>query len=183
MIRRALTLLVNDRLHSLPVQTVKQELERYLNDHLAGATGALLVIEHIVSSMEKPEARDFFTGLKDDVQADREFLEEILLSADLEVSNTSKVMGGVTARVGLFKLMWEGLEPGKLGMFEALEMLALGVQGKRLLWLALEEIAPYYPQWSGHDFSDLERQAIEQRDGIEQWRLEAARASLTPSRS
>ena len=160
---------------------MRQELERYLNDHLAGATGALLVIDHIIGTMDKPEARKFFARLKEDVKADSDLLEELLGNADMHSSTALKVAGGVTARVGLLKLMWEGLEPGKLGMFEALEMLALGVQGKRLLWLAIQEIAPGYPEWSEHDFFDLEQRAIEQRDGIEHWRLEAARASLSPN--
>jgi hypothetical protein len=71
--------------------------------------------------------------------------------------------------------MWEGFEPGELGLFEALEMLALGVQGKRLLWVALREIAPAYPAWKDVNFADLELEAIRQRDGVEAWRIEVVR--------
>lgn len=159
---------------------MKQELERYLNDHLAGASGAILVIQHIIDTMEESEARDFFGDLKLMVQADRDLLQHLLTTSGMQPSTVLKVAGGITARVGLMKLMWEGLEPGMLGMFEAFEMLALGVQGKRLLWRALHEIAPWYPEWSDHDFSELERKAIEQRDGIEHWRIQAARTSLSP---
>ena len=118
--------------------------------------------------------------MKEEVQGDCDLLEEMLRAAGMKSSTVLKVAGGVTARVGLLKLMWEGLEPGRLGMFEALEMLALGVQGKRLLWLAMQEIAPGYPEWNEYDFFDLERRAIEQRDGIEEWRIEAALVSLAP---
>jgi hypothetical protein len=159
---------------------MNHELERYLNDHLAGATGALLVIQHLADHVENPEARDFFVGLKTEVQGDRDLLEDLLASAGLESSTVLKIAGGVTARLGLMKLMWEGTDPGELGLFEALEMLALGVQGKRLLWLALGEIAPWFPEWNGHDFANLELKAIQQRDGVERWRIEAARDSLPP---
>jgi hypothetical protein len=63
-------------------------------------------------------------------------------------------------------------------MFEALEMLALGVQGKRLLWLVMQEIQPWFPEWSDYDFANLELEAIRQRDGVEVWRIEAAKESL-----
>jgi hypothetical protein len=156
------------------------ELERYLNDHLAGATGAILLIRHLIGTVEIPEARDFFKELNAEVEADRELLEELLVESGLKSSTVIKAAGGVTARLGLLKLMWEGLEPGKLGLFEALEMLALGVQGKCLLWLTMREIASGFPEWDGHDFEMLEMKAIKQRDGIESWRLAAARDSLPP---
>lgn len=159
---------------------MKQELERYLNDHLAGASGAVLVIQHIIDAMEESDARDFFAELKVEVQADRDLLQKLLTAAGMQPSTVLKVAGDVAAKAGLMKLIWEGLEPGMLGMFEAFEMLALGVQGKRLLWRALNEIAPWYPEWSVYDFYELERRAIEQRDGIEHWRMQAARNSLLP---
>ncbi|MES2925029.1 MAG: hypothetical protein V4819_25965 [Verrucomicrobiota bacterium] len=158
---------------------MKQELERYLNDHLAGASGALLLIQHLIDTMEESEARDFLADLKVSVQADRELLQQLLTDAGMEPSTVLKVAGRITARFGLMKLMWEGLEPGMLGRFEAFEMLALGVQGKTLLWRALREIASCYREWGTHDFARLEQKAIEQRDGIERWRIEAARDSLS----
>ena len=76
------------------------------------------------------------------------------------------------------KLMWEKVEPGQLGMFEALEMLAIGIQGKRLLWMVLYEISTWFPEWDGVDFRRLELEAIEQRDGVDAWRIEAAADAL-----
>jgi hypothetical protein len=151
------------------------ELERYLNDHLAGSSGALLMIGYLVDTLEDPQAIDFFQGLKTDVEEDRHLLEHLLTSGGMEPSSLLKVAGKLTARLGFLKLMWEGFEPGELGLFEALEMLALGVQGKRLLWVALREIAPAYPAWKDVNFADLELEAIRQRDGVEAWRIEVVR--------
>lgn len=155
-----------------------QQLERYLNDHLAGSSGAVLMIQHFVDTLEHPEARDFFKQLKADVESDRKLLRYLLETAGMSASAVLNVAGDLTARVGFLKLMWEGFEPGKLGLFEGLEMLALGVQGKRLLWLALQEISAWYPEWNDVDFSKLELEAIAQRDGVEFWRIEAARDVL-----
>lgn len=154
------------------------ELTRYLNDHLAGSSGALLLIQEIADNHDIPEAKAFFTDLKEKVVEDRALLEELLKKIEESPSTLMKVAGGVAARVGGLKLMWEKVQPGKLGMFEALEMLALGVQGKRILWIALSNVSPWYPEWDDVDFASLELEAINQRDGIEAWRVEAALDSL-----
>jgi hypothetical protein len=157
---------------------MSQELERYLNDHLAGSSGALLLIGHLIETAETAEARDFFGNLRDEVAADQKLLEQLLESAAMKTSATLKIAGEVTGRVGLLKLMWEGFQPGELGRFEALEMLAIGIQGKRLLWLALAEISPWFPEWREFNFAALELQAISQRDEVEKWRIKAAVEAL-----
>jgi hypothetical protein len=150
-----------------------QELTRYLNDHLAGSSGALLLIQELAGSHDDPEARDFFLQFKEKVKADRALLEDLLVRIGQNPSAFLKVAGAIAARIGGIKLMWEQIEPGKLGLFEALEMLALGVQGKCLLWVALREISAWIPEWHDIDFVKLELQAIQQRDEIESWRIQA----------
>ena len=150
-----------------------QELTRYLNDHLAGSSGALLLIQELADSHDDPEAREFFLQFKEKVEADRSLLEDLLVRIGQNPSAFLKVAGAIAARIGGIKLMWEQIEPGKLGLFEALEMLALGVQGKCLLWVALREIAAWFPEWHDIDFVELELQAIQQRDEIESWRIQA----------
>ncbi len=44
-----------------------------------------------------------------------------------------KAAGDFAGRLSWIKLAWEGLLPGKLGMFEALELLTLGITGKHFL--------------------------------------------------
>lgn len=151
-----------------------EELARYLHDHLAGSSGALLLIQKLADNHDVPEAKEFFADLKRKVEEDRALLEELLQRIGKDQGTFFKIAGDVAARVGGIKLLWEKVEPGKLGMFEALEMLALGVQGKRLLWLALREIAVWFPEWRDIDFAELEREALGQRDGIEAWRIEAS---------
>jgi hypothetical protein len=155
-----------------------QEIARYLHDHLAGSSGALLLIQKLADNHDSPEAREFFVDLKKKVEADREILQDLLEKIGQDRGGLFKVAGDIAARVSGVKLLWEGIEPGKLGMFEALEMLALGVQGKRLLWVALQDVAAWFPEWKDVPFSRLELEAIEQRDGVEIWRVEAARDVL-----
>jgi hypothetical protein len=150
------------------------DITRYLNDHLAGSSGASLLIKRLADSHDEPEAREFFLSLQEKVEADRFLLEDLLVRIGKVPSGFLKMAGGIASRFVGIKLMWEQIEPGKLGLFEALEMLALGVQGKRLLWVALMEIADSFPEWDAIDFVELELQAIQQRDDIEFWRIQAA---------
>ncbi|MEO5914076.1 MAG: pyridoxamine 5'-phosphate oxidase family protein [Luteolibacter sp.] len=154
------------------------DLQRYLNYHLAGSVGAIQLIQHLVDTMDESEACDYFVQLKTKVENDQALLGKLLASAGMDTSTPIHVAGEVTGRIGLLKLTWDGFEPGSLGLFEGLEMLALGIQGKRLLWLALKEISRWFPEWSDVNFSELEREAISQRDGVERWRIEAARDTL-----
>lgn len=154
------------------------ELARYLNDHLAGSSGALLLIDQLVETMDDPVARDDMSLLKEEVMKDRELLEDLLTKGGSDASGLLKAAGDITARMGLVKLWWEGMKPGELGMFEALEVLALGVQGKRLLWKAMDAISQRIPGWKDVDFRRLEDDALRQRDRVERWRIEAAKAAL-----
>ena len=78
----------------------------------------------------------------------------------------------------LWGVAWVALASGHLGRFEAMEILALGIQGKRLLWVVLGELAPFVPEWQGIEFAELELDAIAQRDAVETRRIDAAMDAL-----
>jgi hypothetical protein len=61
---------------------------------------------------------------------------------------------------------------------EELEILSLGIEGKRMLWTALREIAASEPRLSGFDLTSLERRAQDQRDRLERFRLLFATEAL-----
>jgi hypothetical protein len=154
------------------------DLQRYLNDHLAGSAGAVRLIDHLAAHQDDPAETEFFQSLKAKVEADREQLRDLLTRAGLKESAALQVAGKVTAGVSNLKLRWEGLEPGELGMLEALEMLTLGIQGKRQLWVMLADLSPAFPEWQDIPFADLELAAIRQRDEVEARRLRHGRESL-----
>jgi hypothetical protein len=148
-------------------------LERYLNDHLAGSSGAVDLIAAIAKASDDPLQSDFFQDLREKVEDDREILKGLLAKIGQSDSKLLQVAGGLTEKASRLKLLWEGFEPGKLGMFEALEMLCLGIQGKRLLWTILGGIRSSIPEWSDVDFTALAQEAITQRDAVEVYRLQA----------
>jgi len=153
-------------------------LERYLNDHLAGSSGAVDLIAAIANASNDPLQSGFFRDLKDKVEIDRILLKDLLAKIGQRDSKLLQVAGGLTEKAGRLKLLWEGFEPGNLGMFEAMEMLCLGIQGKRLLWVVLGRIKPSIPEWWDVDFAALEREAVDQRDAVEIYRLQAGLEAL-----
>jgi len=155
-----------------------QDLQRYLNDHLAGSQSALVLIQDLADRQDDPDEAEFFSGLKRKVEGDQGLLKNLLTSIGQDESTFLKAAGSLTGKASRLKLLWEGMQPGKLGMFEALEMLSLGIQGKRLLWVVLREIAPHFPEWAGTDFASLELEAIEQRDAVEERRIAHGRETL-----
>jgi hypothetical protein len=152
---------------------MNHNLERYLNDHLAGSAGALLMIDHLIQTTEVEESRQFFKDLHHHVEEDQKLLELLIELAAMHVSGTLKATGHVAARVGMLKLKWEGFEPGELGLFEALEMLSIGIHGKRQLWVMIQQISPWFPEWHHIDFIRLEWEASMQHDAVEEWRIKA----------
>ena len=155
-----------------------QDLQRYITDHLAGSQGALTLIQDHAERQEEPQERQFFLNLKAKVEEDQRLLKQLLALSGLDESALLQLAGSVTGKVGRIKLFWEGMEPGRLGMFEALEMLALGIQGKRLLWVVLQEIAPHFPEWKDINFAESELEAIRQRESVEERRIESGREAL-----
>jgi hypothetical protein len=61
---------------------------------------------------------------------------------------------------------------------EELEMLSLGVEGKRLLWKTLEELKTTDMRLEGFDFTELEQRANGQRERLERFRLRYAAEAL-----
>jgi hypothetical protein len=75
------------------------------------------------------------------------------------------------------------LSPGGLGSEEmsallTMETLCIGVEGKICLWRAMKEVADNFEELSGIDFDALLARAQQQRQGLENERLTAARAAL-----
>ncbi len=157
---------------------MNNRLERYLNDHLAGSHSAIAVIQDLIGRQDDPREAGFFRDLKVAVEEDQEVLASLLEGAGMKESTVQKAAGKITAQAGRLKLLWEGMDPGELGSFEALELLVLGIQGKRVLWIMLREIAPLFPEWEGTDFRALERRARKQRDAVEKRRIAAGKAAL-----
>ena len=151
----------------------------YLNDHLAGATGALELLEHLETEHAGTEVGRLAAELRADVAADRQTLESIMDRLQVAQSRTRKAAAWLGEKAAELKLRLDDPAGGSLRLFESLEALSLGIEGKRSLWRALAAAAEEAPHLRVADYEDLIRRAEEQRSRVEAARLEAARRALT----
>jgi len=155
-----------------------EALTTYLNDHLAGAAAALQLLDQLTDASETAEDKQFFTALHADISEDRDVLENLLKKAGGQPSGLRQVGGWVAAKVGQLKLAIDNPARGTLDRLQALEVLALGIQGKMALWRALRVAGPGLPEVRELDLDRLERRALDQHERVEARRVTAAERAL-----
>lgn len=153
----------------------------YLNDHLAGSVTALTLLTHLESAHAGTPWQRFFADLHADIAADRQELEALLARLQIAVSRPRQAMAWLAEKFAEVKLRLDDAVAGPLHLLEAVEALAVGIEGKRALWRALATAAECAPELRGIDYERLAQRADEQRQRVEVVRLEAARAALGSS--
>ena len=157
----------------------REHIATYLNDHLAGATGAVELLEHLEKERAGTEVGRLAAELRADVEADRQTLESLMERLEVAQSRTRKTAAWLGEKAAELKLRLDDPAGGSLRLFESLEVLSLGIEGKRSLWRALAAAAEEAPHLRVADYEGLIRRAEEQRSRVETARLEAARRALT----
>jgi hypothetical protein len=155
-----------------------ENLATYLNDHLAGSVVALELLEHLEAERANTPVADFFSKLRADIAADRQELESLMDRLQIAESRTRKASAWLAEKATALKLRLDDPSEGDLRLFESLEALSLGIEGKRSLWLALSTAAKDTPALRVVDYERLTKRAEEQRSRVEAMRLETARTAL-----
>jgi hypothetical protein len=150
----------------------------YLNDHLAGATAAIQLLEYLEAAHAGTPGERFFIELRADVEADRQELETLMAGLQISQSRTRQATSWLAEKVTELKLRLDDPAGGTLRIFEALEAVAIGIDGKRALWQALAAAAEDVPGLRLADYERLAQRAEEQRRRVEEVRLQAAKAAL-----
>lgn len=151
------------------------DLSSYLNDHLAGSVGALELLDRLIDVYKGKPLERFFRDLRDEIDADQETLKELIAKLGEKESSVRKAGAWIVEKLSRAKIQLSETREGELGLFLALEGLALGIHGKRSLWRALAAASETAPHLRGPDYAALEKRAIEQHDKVEAKRLEVAR--------
>jgi hypothetical protein len=156
---------------------VKELLTIYLNDHLAGATlGVELARRLGASNQDDAEFGPVLAEVCAEIDADRETLRAVMNQLGVGQSKLKPLAAVLGERVGRLKLngqLW-GYSP--LSRLDELELLQIGVVGKRRLWRALEHT--HAGDLSGFDLSALAERATEQLRRLEALHLKAAALAL-----
>jgi hypothetical protein len=147
----------------------RETLGIYLNDHLTGSVFAVETLERLVNGDHPALPKEALRGLLAEIEQDRDVLRGLLEKTEIEEHLVKKAAAWLTEKLGRMKL-----DEGPLGRMEMLETLALGIAGKIKLWVALEHVAPRYPELAGVDYPRLQARAREQHDLVEDLRIRAA---------
>jgi hypothetical protein len=148
-------------------------LKTYLNDHLAGAGLALDLLEAMRDGHKTESLGRFAESILVEVAKDRDTLQQLAVRIGAG-PNTLKEFGAWLAeKTSRMKL---GGAVGDFEVFEALEFLSLGIQGKLSLWHALQEVPD--SRLGYLDLAHLVTRAESQYEQVEARRLSTAATAL-----
>jgi hypothetical protein len=150
----------------------------YLNDHVAGSRTALELLDYLIDSTTNVESRAFFTTLRADIAADRQTLEDVIARLGGAASPLRDAAGWFADRVTRLKLVADDPGGGRLRHLEALELLALGILGKRSLWRSLAAVKPQVAALRDVDLDHLQARAEDQYARAEACRLNTVPTAL-----
>lgn len=156
----------------------EQHVATYLHDHRAGSVVALELLEHLERAHAGSNLGPFFARLRADIAADRDELEALIGRLATPAGLVRSAVAWFAEKAARLKLAVDDSADGSFRLFEAVELVAIGVEGKRALWLALAAVSSAVPALRGPDYNRLVERAVEQRGRLEDVRLRAARAAF-----
>lgn len=155
-------------------------LNTYLNDHLAGSSAAVKLIEHCRANNPEGALHAFLSQLLVDVKEDKAVLEDLSDRIGGKENPAKKGAAWLLEKMRRLKRNKNFFGYSDLARLEELEALALGVQGKLTLWVTLEAVCRLDDRFSGVDFQRLQERARRQHDQVENYRIEAAHKAFSP---
>jgi len=150
----------------------------YLNDHLAGATGGVSLIERTAEAHRGTPAGPPLTKLAVEIAKDRAALLDVMAELDVEVQQYKLAAAWVVERAGRLKLNGHLLSRSPLSSVVELEGLKLGVEGKTALWRSLRSLADDDPRLDATRLDELIARAQEQGRTLEELRIAAVAAAF-----
>lgn len=153
----------------------------YLNDHLAGARGALDLIDDIVEGDTDDELKRFLVGLRTEIDEDREQLRRVMSLLDVTEHRSKQILASIAESTSRLKLARVGQSEQMSRLLE-LETLSAGVWTKIRLWRSLGSAADLRARLEGIDLDELVTRGERQLDELEQHRLRAASDALSGDR-
>jgi hypothetical protein len=155
-----------------------QHLVTYLQDHLAGSVGALELLDHLEQAQAETNVAGELARLRTEITADRTVLENLIGRFGATPSGPRKAAAWLGEKLVQIKLTLDDSAAGALRLFEGLEAVSLGIEGKRGLWQILSVLAPANPLLQDLDYASLIRRAAEQRGQVEHLWLSTAPLAL-----
>jgi hypothetical protein len=157
--------------------TNEKRLAIYLNDHLAGSTLGLDLVKRTLGENRGTAFEALLENLAAEIGEDRRTLLRVMTRLGISPSRVKVAAAWAAERLGRLKLNGQLRGYSPLSRLVELEGLMLGIEGKRALWMALDELTD--SRLAEFDFQQLAANARSQQDRLEPSRLEAAREALS----
>jgi hypothetical protein len=150
----------------------------YLNDQLALGVAGRELARRAQRENAETELGTFLQRLAVEVTEDVDTLERIMERLGVPLSPVKRPLALVAERVGRLKPNGRLRGYSPLSRFLELESLALGLDGKKVLWSNLRDLAGVGGRLGDVNFDALIERAQGQRDELEPHRVEAGRVAL-----
>jgi hypothetical protein len=152
-------------------------LSTYLNGHMGGANAGIALARRMQQQASGDQAAEL-RKLADEIEADRGTLHELIDLLEVghhRVKQAPGRLGAAVQRLGAHEKLTGSSE---LSWLLDCETLALGIEGKLALWMALGEVTGRYPALADLDLARLADRARDQRRRLENVRRKAAQDAL-----
>jgi hypothetical protein len=153
-------------------------LATYLNDHLAGATMGTELARRAASENAETPLGALLAELAEEIAEDRESLRELMKMLGVRADRKKVAAGWTAEKAGRLKPNAQLLGYSPLSPLIELEALALGIEGKRLLWRSLQTIADEHGLPADR-LDELAARARRQRDRVRRRRIALVPQALT----
>jgi hypothetical protein len=157
----------------------EDRLSIYLNDHLAGATVGVDLARRAARNNRDNTYGTTLNAIADEIEQDRRTLTTLMDHLEIGQDRVKVALSWGLEKASRLKLNGELLGYSPLSRLEELEALALGVEGKLSLWVALRRTHGSDPRLDAIDLDELIGRARSQRRRLERLRVRAAEEALS----
>jgi hypothetical protein len=161
----------------MPTEDGTRHLGIYLEDHLAGSTGAIELIRRAAGKHAGTELGSFLDRLGAEVAEDRDTLRRVITALGTSANLPKQALAWLVEKAARLKLNAHLLRRSPLSPLVELEMMTIGVNGKLLLWHMLSSLygeeAP-----GGVRLGELIARAERQLEELKEHRLAAGRRAF-----
>lgn len=161
------------------LNTDREAMDTYLNDHLSASVAALELMDRFGEEHGDSPLGRAIERFRLEVAEDQAMLESLIEALSKSESALGQAVAWVGEKVSRLKI-----GPGKgdlsgLQLLEALEALSVGFAGRNRLWRGLAHVNAQAPLPLALDYPALAARAQRHIDDLEPHRLDAALAALT----
>ena len=159
-----------------------KNLRTYLNDHLAASVTAIKLLSRLQSLNGQEDLPRFAGEMRLEIEQDQGELKKLMQRLRITKSRTRMATAWFAHQLTDLKMRFDDPRDHRLRRLEMLELVEVGLEGKRALWQALSAASHAAPELRGPDYHQLTNRAQNQHDRIETARLVSARNAFANHR-